>query len=131
MILVVVNLVFAGLAGWVVLRWRDARRAVVAIAVDGVDLRVRARPPDEEQVEEWVERARRGIDPLPPARTSGPVVGDSATLVELAADSADAVVSSLVGVLLADGFEVRKTKGRRVHLRRGADHVVIDVAPSA
>ncbi len=103
---------------------------MVPVAVDGVDLRVKARPPDEDQVEEWVERALRDIAPPPAARTSGPVLGDAATLVEVATEDADAVVAALVGVLLADGYEVKRTKGRQVQLRRGPDRVVLEVAAS-
>jgi hypothetical protein len=129
-VLLVVNVVFAALAGFVAWRWWQARRAVVPVAADGVDLRVKARPPDEDQVEAWVERALAEVDPRPAARTSGPVVADAATLVELATDDADAVVAALVGVLLADGYEVRRTKGRQVQLRRGPDRVVLEVAAS-
>jgi hypothetical protein len=125
--LLVVNLAFAALAGVVAWRWWAARQAVVAVAVEGVDLRVRSRPPDEEQVEAWVDRALREV-PDVSSRTSPPAVGDASTLVELPAASADAVVASLVGVLLADGYEVTKTKGHRIQLRNGADHVVVDVA---
>jgi hypothetical protein len=126
--LVVVDLVVAALALVVVLRWRAARRAVTPM---GVDVRIRARPPDEEQVDAWVERALREVSPHPVVRTSPPALGDAATLVELAPDDADAVVSALVGVLLDDGYEVRRTKGQRVQLRRGADRVVLDVSASA
>ena len=131
MTLLVVNLAFAALAAFVARRWWSARRAVVPVAVDGVDLRVKARPPDEDQVEEWVERALRDVAPTPVARTSGPVVGDAATLVELSTEDADAVVSALVGVLLTDGYEVKRTRGRQVQLRRGPDRVVLEVAASA
>jgi hypothetical protein len=129
-LLVLVNLAFAALAALVAWRWWRARRAVVPVAVDGVDLRVKARPPDEDQVEEWVERALYEVSPRPVARTSGPVVGDAATLVELSAEDADAVVAALVGVLLEDGYEVKRTKGRQVQLRRGPDRVVLEVAPA-
>jgi hypothetical protein len=112
-VLLVVNVVFAALAGFVAWRWWQARRAVVPVAADGVDLRVKARPPDEDQVEAWVERALAEVDPRPAARTSGPVVADAA-----------------IGVLLADGYEVRRTKGRQVQLRRGPDRVVLEVAAS-
>lgn len=131
MTLVLVNLGFAALAGWVAWRWRTGRRSVEPVAPDGVDIRVRVRPPDDDQVEAWVRRALRELDPPPPARTSGPVLGDAATLVELPVDRADAVVGALVGVLLADGYEVHTTKGRRVHLRRGPDRVVVEVGASA
>ena len=130
MTLLAVNLVFAALAALVAWRWCRARRAVVPVAVDGVDLRVKARPPDEDQVEEWVERALADVSPPPPARTSGPVVTDAATLVELSTDDADAVVAALVGVLLSDGYEVKRTRGRQVQLRRGPDRVVLEVAAS-
>ena len=52
-------------------------------------------------------------------------------LVELSKEDADAVVAALVGVLLADGYEVKRTKGRQVQLRRGPDRVVLEVASSA
>jgi hypothetical protein len=129
-VLLLVNLAFAALALLVGWRWWRARRAVVPVAVEGVDLRVKARPPDEEQVEEWVERALHDVAPRPDARTTGPVLGDAATLVEMATDDADAVVAALVGVLLADGYEVKRTKGRQVQLRRGPDRVVLEVAAS-
>jgi hypothetical protein len=59
------------------------------------------------------------------------VVGDAATLVEVPAERADDVVAAVLGVLLADGYEVRRTKGRQVQLHRGGDRVTVDVAPSA
>ena len=130
MVLLLVNVAFAAVALLVARRWWATRRAVVPVAVDGVDVRVKARPPDEDQVEEWVDRALADVAPRPVARTSGPVLGDAATLVELATEDADAVVAALVGVLLADGYEVKRTKGRQVQLRRGPDRVVLEVAAS-
>ena len=129
--LLAVNLVFAALAGVVAWRWWTARRAAGPVATAGVDVRVRVRPPDEEQVDRWVQAALREVDPVPASRSSGPVVGDAATLVELPAERADEVVAALVGVLLADGYEVKATKGRRVVLRRDAHRVVVEVSPSA
>jgi len=129
--LLVANLAFAALAGVVAWRWFTTRRAVVPVADAGVDVRVRARPPDEVQVDAWVQSALAEVQPATAARTSGPVVGDAATLVELPAERADEVVAALVGVLLADGYEVKRTKGRRVELRRDADRVVVEVGASA
>jgi hypothetical protein len=129
-VLLLVNLAFAALAVVVARRWWRARRAVVPVVADGVDLRVKAHPPDEDQVEEWIERALADVAPRPVSRISPPVVGDAATLVELAAEDADAVLAALVGVLLSDGYEVKRTKGRQVQLRRGPDRVVLEVAAS-
>lgn len=127
MTLLAVNLVFAAVVGFLAWRWWASRRAVEPM---GIDLRVKAVPPDEEQVGDWVERALRRVGPAA-ARRSGPVVGDAWTLVELEAADADDVLAALVEVLLADGYDVTSTKGRRVQLRRDDERVVLDVAPSA
>lgn len=128
MTLLAVNLVFAAVVAFLAWRWWAGRRAVESL---GIDLRVKVVPPDEDQVDEWVERALRHLDPPPAVRTTGPVVGDAWTLVELAPTDADGLVAALVEVLLADGYEVTATKGRRVQLRRAADRVVVDVSTSA
>ncbi len=130
MALVGVNLVFAAVAGLVAWRWWTTRRAVEPVAAEAVDLRVRARPPDEDRVEQWVTQALVEAEAASVVRTSGPVVGDPATLVEVPADRADDVVTAVLDVLLAEGYEVRRTKGRKVQLRRGPDRVTVDVAPS-
>jgi hypothetical protein len=59
-----------------------------------------------------------------------PVVGDRATLVEVSAGQADEVVGELVGVLLDEGYELSRRKGRRVSLRRGPDRVELQVDPA-
>jgi hypothetical protein len=129
-VLVGVNLVFAAVAGLIAWRWWTTRRSTHPVAPEAVDLRVRARPPDEDRVEQWVAQALVEADACSVSRTSGPVVGDAATLVEVPADRADEVVAAVLGVLLADGYEVRRTKGRQVQLRRGGERVTVDVAPS-
>ena len=127
--LLALNLAFAALAALVAWRWWATRRAVAPVAERGVDLRVRVRPPDEEQVDAWVQEALRDVSPVPLARW--PVLGDAWTLVELPEEQADEVLAALVGVLLADGYEVKKTKGRRVELRRDGERVVVEVGASA
>jgi len=139
-LLLVVNLVFAGLVALVVTRWRSARRDATPVDAEGsVTIRLRFRPWDGEQAERCVRRAlgaaalvptgaggwgdRRGAT----ARVTPPVLGDRATLVEVSAHHADAVVAGLIGVLIDDGYEVSRRRGRQVRLRRGPDRVEVQV----
>jgi len=142
--LLALNLAFAALVGVVLWRWRVARRAVTPVADEGrgVDLRVRLRPRDDELAERWVGRALGQTDLVPvgdgrwedrrgaAARLTPGVVGDPAVLVEVPAERADAVLAALIEVVLAEGYEIGRTRGRRVTLRRGPDRVQLTADPA-
>jgi hypothetical protein len=143
LVLLFVNAVFAGLAAVVVKRWRDARVAASPVDASGtVTVRLRRQPWDDDEVERCVQRALSGSAFVPTgggrwgdrrgaaARVTPPVVGDRATLVEVSAGQADEVVGELVGVLLDEGYELSRRKGRRVSLRRGPDRVELQVDPA-
>ena len=136
MVLVVLNVVFAGAAAGILKHWRDARAAATDLDPNGiVAVRLRRRPWNDDEVERWVLRALGGTDLVPTgggtwadrrgaaARVTPPVVGDRATLVEVSAARADAVVGGLVGVLLDEGWDLRDRKGRRVSMRRGPERL--------
>ena len=144
LLLVVVNLVFAGLVALVVQRWRTARRLAAApLDPEGtVAVRLRRRPWDDDEVERCVRRSLSAVALVPTgdggwggragsvARVSPPVVGDRATLIEVSSRDADNVVSCLVAALLDEGYEVSRQRGRRVSLRRDADRVELQVDPA-
>lgn len=141
-VLVVVNVVFAGLVAFVVGWWRAARRRATPVDPGGsVTVRLRQRPWDDDQAERCVRRGL-GATALVPmgaggwgdrsgaaARVTPPVIGDRATLVEVSTGHADAVVAGMVDVLIEDGFEISRQRGRRVRLRRGPDRVELQVDP--
>lgn len=61
---------------------------------------------------------------------SPPVAFDGAFLVELPAERADAVVAAVLDVLLEEGYEVGRTRGRRVVLRRGPERITLVAQPA-
>ena len=138
----VANLAFAALAAVVLWRWRAARRALPDRGAGAVDLRVSRRPRDDELVERWVGRALGRVDLVPAGggrwahrrggeiRVSAPVALDGAFLVELPAERADAVVAAVLDVLLEEGYEVSRTRGRRVVLRRGPERITLVAQPA-
>jgi hypothetical protein len=142
-LLIVLNLVFAGLVALAALRWRSARRSATSVDAEGaVAVRLRLRPDDEEQADRYVRRAlgaaalvptgpggwgdRRGAT----ARVSPPVLGDRSTVVEVSVGPADTVVAAMIEVLVEDGYEVSRQRGRRVRLRRGPDRAELQVDPA-
>jgi hypothetical protein len=140
--LLVANVAFAALAAVVFWRWRAARRALPDRGAGAVDLRVIRRPRDDELVERWVGRALGRVDLVPAGGgrwahrrggeipVSPPVALDGAFLVEVPAERADAVVAAVLDVLLEEGYEVRRTRGRRVVLRRGAERMTLFAQPA-
>jgi hypothetical protein len=140
--LVVVNLLFAGLVVFLVGRWRSARRDAAPVDPDGsVTVRLRQRPWDDDLAERCVRRGMGSAAYVPTgaggwgdrsgsaARVTPPVVGDRATLIEVSTRHADAVVAGMVAVLVNDGYEVSRQRGRRVRLRRGPDRAELQVGP--
>ena len=140
--LLVANLAFAALAAVVLWRWRAASRALPERGPGAVDLRVRRRPRDDELVERWLGRALGRVDLVPAGdgrwahrrggeiQVSAPVALDGAFLIELPADRADDVVAAVLDVLLEEGYEVSRTRGRRVVLRRGPERMTLVVQPA-
>ena len=140
--LLALNLAFAALVGVVLWRWRVARRALPDRGAGAVDLRITRRPRDDELVERWVGRALGRVDLVPAGggrwahrrggeiRVSPPVALDGAFLVELPAERADAAVAAVLDVLLDEGYEVSRTRGRRVVLRRGPERIVLVAQPA-
>ncbi len=140
--LLALNLAFAALVGVVLWRWRVARRALPDRGAGAVDLRITRRPRDDELVERWVGRALGRVDLVPAGggrwahrrggeiRVSPPVALDGAFLVELPAARADAAVAAVLDVLLDEGYEVSRTRGRRVVLRRGPERIVLVAQPA-
>jgi hypothetical protein len=141
-LLVIVNLGFAGAVALVLARWRSARRAAAPLDANGtVAVRLRQRPWDEDEIERCIRRGLGAAEFLPTGaggwgdrrgaavRVMPPVVGDRAALVEVSSGQADAVVSALVEALLAEGYELSRRRERRVVLRRGPVRVELQVDP--
>ena len=140
--LLVANLAFAAVAAVVLWRWRAASRALPDRGAGAVDLRVSRRPRDDELVEQWVGRALGRVDLVPAGggrwahrgggeiRVVSPVALDGAFLVELPAERAEAVVAAMLDVLLEEGYEVIRTRGRRVVLRRGPERMTLVAQPA-
>jgi hypothetical protein len=141
--LLVANLAFAAVAAGVVVHWRAAVQAARPLDPEGtVSIRLRLRPWDEDLVERWVRRGLNAAAFVPTGneawgdrggaavRVLPPIVGDRASLVEVSAGRADAVVAGLVEALLDEGYEISRQQPRRVVLRRGPDRCVLVVAPT-
>ncbi len=144
LLLVLVNVAFAGLVALVVWRWREARELTTTpLDPEGtVSIRLLRRPWDEDEVERCVRRSLEAVALVPTgdggwggragavARVSPPVLGDRATLIEVSSTDADQVVSCLVAALLDEGYELSRQRGRRVSMRRGPDRVLLQVGPA-
>lgn len=140
MLVAAAAVVGAAMATW---RWRSRRRAVPPLG-DGPAVAIRGRGFHEGALERAVQTAARssGLDatvegeplwlvPTPTTvRLAPPVPGDRAVLVEVGADQAEDLLANVLVVLVADGWAISRSRGRRVSLRRGGLRASLRLAPA-
>ncbi len=140
---IVANLLLAVAVVVVVRRWWMARLAVAPLA-DAPAVTIRARGFHEEALDRALQRALRdtGLDAIddhdprwshpPPGivRIAPPLLDDRAVVIEVAVDSAEDLLAGLVRALLDAGWEISRTKGRKVTLRRSGLTARLSVAPA-
>lgn len=142
-VLIVANLLLAAAVVVVARRWWMARRAVAPLA-DAPAVTIRARGFHEEALERALQRALRdtGLDAVndldprwcdpPPGvvRVAPPTLDDRAVVIEVAVGRVEDLLAGLVTALLDAGWEVSRTKGRKVTLRRSGLTARLLVAPA-
>lgn len=126
--------------------WCARRREVAAVAdlasSDGVSVRIQCRPRTgtvqdlirtalarvglrESADGQWCRSSDEAV-----VAVAGPVLTDQAVLIDTTLAEVPALLQSLIEVLLAERFTIRRQAERRVVLRRRWQSVVLTVSPA-
>lgn len=139
MLVAVLATLGAAVATW---RWRRCRRAVTPLG-DGPAVAIRGRGFHDGALERVVRSAARESGLVPSVegdadwdrpgpstiRLAPPVPGDRAVLVEVGADHVEDVLADVLAALVAQGWSIRRSRGRRVSLRRGGLRASLTLSP--